>query len=61
MNDAVVAEAWLRRTAQRAPASQALVAGELITTERRRQQEGRDLWAKAWRRADRPGLRSWLK
>jgi CHAD domain-containing protein len=61
MNDAVVAEDWLRRTAQRAPASQALVAGELITTERQRQQEGRELWAQAWKRADRHKLRAWLK
>ncbi len=60
-NDAVVAEAWLRRNAQRSSASQALVAGELITLERERRQRGRETWAKAWKAVDRPGLRAWLK
>jgi CHAD domain-containing protein len=60
MNDAVVAEGWLRQNAHRAPAAQALVAGELITRERQRQQLGRERWAKAWKEADRPRLRAWL-
>jgi hypothetical protein len=61
LNDAVVAEAWLRTNAERAPSSQALVAGELITTQRQRQGAGREHWAKAWKAVNHPGLRAWLK
>jgi hypothetical protein len=61
MNDAVVAEAWLRHAAGAGSASQALVAGELIALERQEQQVGRDSWAAPWKAASRPKLRAWLK
>jgi CHAD domain-containing protein len=61
LNDAVVAEAWLRHSAQHAPAGQALVAGELVARERDRQQASRRQWAKVWKAADQPRLRAWLK
>ena len=61
MNDAVVAEAWLRQNASKGSATQALVAGELIALERQEQQVGRDSWAAPWRVASRPKLRAWLK
>lgn len=61
MNDAVVAEAWLRQSSGSGPASQALVAGELIALERQEQQVGRDSWAAPWKAASQPRLRAWLK
>jgi len=61
MNDAVVAEAWLRQSASAGSASQALVAGELIALERQAQQVGRDSWAAPWKAAAKPDLRAWLK
>jgi CHAD domain-containing protein len=61
MHDAVVAEEWLRQAARSAPASTALVAGELITLEREEQQVGRETWAKPWKRASAKQMRSWLK
>src|SRR4029077_9719881 len=36
LNDAVVAEAWLREAAARAPAAQVLVVGELIARQRQK-------------------------
>ena len=61
MNDAVVAEAWLRQSSGTGSASQALVAGELIALERQEQQVGRDSWAAPWKAASQPRLRAWLK
>jgi CHAD domain-containing protein len=61
MNDAVVAEAWLRQVAAAGSAAQAMVAGELIALERQEQQVGRDSWSKSWRVASNPKLRAWLK
>lgn len=61
MNDAVVAEAWLRQVAGTGSAAQAMVAGELIALERQEQQIGRDSWAKPWKVASSPKLRAWLK
>jgi CHAD domain-containing protein len=61
MHDAVVAEEWLRQAAKSAPASTALVAGELIALERGEQQVGRDTWAKPWKQASDKRLRAWLK
>jgi CHAD domain-containing protein len=61
MHDAVVAEEWLRQAARSAPASTALVAGELIALERGEQQVGRETWAKPWKRASARPMRSWLK
>ena len=58
-NDAVVAEAWLR--AESGPASQALVAGQLIAMERDKQELGRRSWRKPWRVLADPRLREWLR
>lgn len=51
--DAVVAEARLRTLAAEAPAAQALAAGLLIEAERRRRDETRAAWRKAWKRLER--------
>jgi CHAD domain-containing protein len=61
LNDAVVAEQWLRQAAKSAAPSTALVAGELITVERGEQQAGRNMWAKPWKAASDKKLRAWLK
>jgi CHAD domain-containing protein len=60
MQDAVVAETWLRRQAASGPPGQALVAGELVTLQRQEQQACRDNWAKPWKRASDKSLRRWL-
>jgi CHAD domain-containing protein len=60
-NDAVVAEEWLRQAAKSGSPSAALVAGQLIATERLQQQAARDTWGKPWRRASARKLRGWLK
>jgi CHAD domain-containing protein len=60
MQDAVVAEEWLRRQASSGPASQALVAGELITYERQKQAECRETWETPWKAASKKSLRKWL-
>ena len=58
MQDAVVAEDWLRRQASSGPASQALVAGQLITYERQEQAQCRESWVKPWKAASKKPLRS---
>jgi CHAD domain-containing protein len=60
MQDAVVAEGWLRRQAASSSPSQALVAGELITLQRQEQEACRQSWAKPWKRASKKSLRRWL-
>ena len=60
MQDAVVAEGWLRRQATSSPPSQALVAGELITLQRQEQEACRQSWEKPWKRASKKSLRRWL-
>lgn len=61
MQDAVVAETWLRRQAASSPASQALVAGELVMLQCQQQAACRDRWVEPWRRASRKPLRRWLR
>lgn len=51
--DAVVAEARLRSLAAGAPPEQALAAGLLIEGERRRREQARATWRKAWKRLER--------
>jgi CHAD domain-containing protein len=58
--DAVVAEAWLRKFGSYNSAGQALVAGELVAVQRARQQETREQWTKPWKAAARTKLRAWL-
>ncbi|MDQ3570960.1 MAG: CYTH and CHAD domain-containing protein [Actinomycetota bacterium] len=60
LQDAVVAEAWLREAGASAPAPQALVAGELISIQRAEGAASRDAWPSAWKRVDGKKLRSWL-
>lgn len=61
LNDAVVAEAWLRGWAVRNPPTlAAFAAGELAGLERASAQETRACWQKAWRELSSPKLRSWI-
>jgi CHAD domain-containing protein len=60
LNDAVVAEAWLREAAGRAPAAQVLVVGELITRQRQKAADSRNQWAAQWKKASAKNLRAWL-
>ena len=59
LQDAVVAEAWLRRQGS-GSAAQALVAGELVTLERQKQAAARAAWPAAWKAASGKSSRSWL-
>lgn len=59
LNDAVLAEQWLRGATRGSPA-QAVVAGQLIALRRAEANRARKKWPKAWRALDRPSLRSWL-
>ena len=51
--DAVVAEAALRKLAEDAPSAQALAAGRLIDGERERRAEARRTWRKQWQKLKR--------
>lgn len=59
LNDATVAEAWLRQAASRS-AALALVAGQLIAWERADGAEALARWPDAWEEASRKKLRGWL-
>ncbi|HVM08764.1 MAG TPA: CYTH and CHAD domain-containing protein [Acidimicrobiales bacterium] len=48
LNDAVVAEAWLRAANAKATAAVALAAGQLIAIERDEQRRARGSWRSAW-------------
>jgi CHAD domain-containing protein len=61
MQDAVVAEDWLRRQASSGPPSVALVAGQLVTFERQKQAACRENWAAPWKAASHKSLRAWLR
>ena len=61
LNDAVVAEAWLREAAARAPAAQVLVVGELIARQRQKASDCRAAWSHEWERASDKRRRAWLK
>ena len=58
--DAVVAEAWLRRAVEGADADVCLAAGELIALQMTQAAEGRKRWRKAWKTASAEKLRSWM-
>ena len=62
MQDAVVAEAWLRRqAATNSSTGQAMVAGELVTVQRQQQAICRKGWNAPWKAASRKRLRAWIK
>jgi CHAD domain-containing protein len=57
--DAVVAQAWLRRAAEAAPRRAAFVAGELFVAERHAREEARGAWPSVWRTLSGQGPRFW--
>jgi CHAD domain-containing protein len=61
LNDAVVAEEWLRDWAGRSRSTlAAFAAGELAGLERAEAQETRARWRKPWKELSSPRLRSWM-
>jgi CHAD domain-containing protein len=61
LNDAVVAEQWLRSWVRRSRSTQGVfVAGELAGLERAAAQKLRTRWPRAWKELSSPRLRSWM-
>lgn len=60
LQDAVVAEDWLRAAGAKGPAAQALVAGQLVAVQRDAMEVSRRSWAEAWDEVAGKKLRSWL-
>jgi CHAD domain-containing protein len=60
LQDAVVAEAWLREAAGRTGPRTSFVAGLLGGAEREAARRARAAWPRAWRRASKGKLRAWL-
>jgi CHAD domain-containing protein len=60
LQDATVAEVWLRSAAVRSRSSAGLVAGELIGLEQRKAADARKQWRSAWKAASKKSLRSWM-
>ncbi len=60
-NDAVDAEAWLRRVADGRTTPVTLAAGQAVALERRQRAKSRRAWPKAWKKASRPSRRRWLR
>jgi CHAD domain-containing protein len=60
-HDAIVGEDWLRAASVKAPSAQALVAGQLIATERQIAARCRGQWSASWKRIDHKKLRAWLR
>ncbi|MGH9027024.1 MAG: CHAD domain-containing protein, partial [Acidimicrobiia bacterium] len=58
--DAVVAERWLRTTAEHAPASELFAAGQLAAIERADARATRAEFPKAWKDANAKRLRDWF-
>ncbi|MEO7442789.1 MAG: CYTH and CHAD domain-containing protein [Acidimicrobiales bacterium] len=61
LNDAVVAEAWLRAVGPSLDAPEVVLAGELVGLQRRCVDVGRRTWRQAWEEASAKSLRSWLR
>jgi CHAD domain-containing protein len=59
LQDAAVAHAWLRQTAQNHPAV-AFTAGQLAGLELVRADSARTGWRKPWQKLSRDKLRSWM-
>jgi CHAD domain-containing protein len=60
LQDAVVAEEWLRAAGAKAPSAQALAAGQLLRIQQEEQDAARRAWPRAWEEAAPKRLRSWL-
>ena len=60
LQDAAVAEEWLRRAAASSRGATALVAGELVAAQRVEMAKARRAWKSAWDDAARKKLRDWL-
>jgi CHAD domain-containing protein len=60
LQDAVVAEAWLRAAARRGPSGRAFGAGILVRIEREEIDAARRAWPQVWDELDRKRLRAWL-
>lgn len=60
LQDATVAEAWLRAAASSSRGAQAVVAGELVGVQHAAMAEARQKWRDAWKAAAKKSLRSWL-
>lgn len=58
--DAVVAQAWLRRCASEGPPLDAFVAGQLVAREQAAAATTRGAWPRAWQRLDRDRTTAWL-
>jgi CHAD domain-containing protein len=61
LQDAVVAEAWLRTVAAGASGSEALVAGQLVSVQRQAMAAARHDWLDPWDDLSSKKLRSWLR
>lgn len=60
LNDAAVAEAWLRRHVERQSWEAAVAVGQLVMLERLEIEHRRRTWVAEWRAVDRPDLRRWM-
>ncbi|MDQ1373393.1 MAG: hypothetical protein QOJ09_731, partial [Actinomycetota bacterium] len=60
LQDAAVAEDWLRAAAASSRGSQAVVAGQLVAIQHQEMERSRRRWRTAWKAAAKKSLRSWL-
>jgi CHAD domain-containing protein len=60
LNDAAVAELWLRRHVQGEPSERAFAVGQLVMLERLEIEHRRRSWVPEWRAVERAELRRWL-
>lgn len=60
LQDGVVAEDWLRSHVAAGDTAQALVAGQLVASQRAVRRASRSSWPKAWRKLRKKKVRSWL-
>jgi CHAD domain-containing protein len=60
LQDAAVAEEWLRRAATSMRGGPAVVAGQLVAAQHVEMAKSRRAWPKAWAEASRKKLRDWL-
>ena len=60
LQDAVVTDAWLRKTAEGADGPVVLVAGQMVAMERDEADRARAAWRDAWNGVRKPTVRAWL-
>lgn len=60
LQDAAVAEAWLRAAAEDVVPAQAVVAGQLVRVQHEEMASARRRWRAAWKAASKKDLRTWL-